>query len=192
MTWSENITEELTPPAGAPGCLLASRLATTLPEYTMRLIHAGGENTEESQQTFGKRHWTLMTPGYNLGYETASQENLNGRVLDYSRGKGLGGSTATNFCVYTRGSSVDYDNWADLVGDDIWCWENARERFNKVSLAQSSSLLSFRLLQFERFHQPSKEVERFLHGSDTAHGFHGYVFGFFCRVLTLAPGIDLV
>lgn len=73
-----------------------------------------------------------MTPGYNWGYKTVPQEQLKDRQIDYSRGKGLGGSTAINFCVYTRGPSADYEHWAQLVGDDTWRWEKVQKRFNKV------------------------------------------------------------
>lgn len=73
-----------------------------------------------------------MTPGYNWGYKTLPQDNLKGREIDYSRGKGLGGSTAINFCVYTRGPRADYEHWAELVGDDTWRWENVQKRFNTV------------------------------------------------------------
>lgn len=73
-----------------------------------------------------------MTPGYNWGYKTIPQEQLNRREIDYSRGKGLGGSTAINYCVYTRGPEADYEHWADVVGDDVWRWKNVLQRFKKV------------------------------------------------------------
>ena len=73
-----------------------------------------------------------MTPGYNWGFKTVPQSQLAGREIDCSRGKGLGGSTAINFCVYTKGASADYDQWAELVGDDTWRWEDSQRRFSKV------------------------------------------------------------
>ena len=98
----------------------------------MLLIEAGGVNQNPEFQTYGERHWTLATaPGYNWGYKTVPQVEL-GREIDQSRGKGLGGSSAINFCVYTRGPRVDYDRWAEEVGDDTWCWEKVQERFKKV------------------------------------------------------------
>lgn len=117
---------------GASGSLLASRLAKSLPHHTIALIDAGGENADEADQIFGERHFSQMLPGYNWGYKTVPQEHLKAREIDCSRGKGLGGSTAINFCVYTRGPKADYDHWAELVGDDAWRWENAQKRFNKV------------------------------------------------------------
>ncbi|MCJ1455564.1 hypothetical protein MMC28_005919 [Mycoblastus sanguinarius] len=119
--------------AGAAGCLLASRLAKGFPQQSILLIDAGGPNVDPNYQTFGERHWTHATaPGYNWGYKTVPQEHLEERKLDYSRGKGLGGSTSINFCVYTRGPKADYDRWAQLVEDDTWSWDYVLERFKKL------------------------------------------------------------
>ena len=120
---------------GPAGCILASRIATSLPHSTVLLIEAGGKNEDPEHQTYGARHWTFVTaPGYNWGYTTTPQPNLQGREINYSRGKGLGGSTSINFCVYTRGPKADYDEWAINVGDDAWNWKHALERFKRVHL----------------------------------------------------------
>ena len=119
--------------AGAAGCLLASSLAKSLPHHSILLLDAGGPNTDPSHQTFGERHWTLKNAtDYNWGYKTVPQENLAGREIDCSRGKGLGGSTAINFCIWTRGSKNDYEKWAEIVGCDDWRWNNVLERFKTV------------------------------------------------------------
>jgi choline dehydrogenase-like flavoprotein len=76
--------------------------------------------------------WTYMsepTPG------------LNGRSVIVPRGHVLGGSSSISTrmvsnalnlveyslpadgMVYTRGSSDDYDNWAELGGDRRWSWK---------------------------------------------------------------------
>ena len=103
---------------------------------TIALIDAGGTNADPDHQSYGARWWTFMTvPGYNWGYKTTPQEHLDGREIEYSRGKGLGGSTCINFCVYTRGPKADYEQWAQLVGDDSWSWEHVLERFKKVCLS---------------------------------------------------------
>lgn len=68
----------------------------------------------------------------NWGYKTTPQTQLKGQQIDYSRGRGLGGSTAINFCCWVVGADEDYNHWADLVGDDVWRWNNVKERFKKV------------------------------------------------------------
>ena len=122
--------------------MLASRLSTSLKQCKILLIEAGGQNTDLKHQSFGTRYWTLATaPGYEWGYKTVPQDHLQGRNIGYARGKGMGGSTAINFCVFTRGPKADYDKWANDVGDDAWSWQHALERFKKVSL-EVSLLLS--------------------------------------------------
>lgn len=68
----------------------------------------------------------------NWGYKTTPQEHCNGRQLDYSRGKGLGGGSAINFGVYTVGARDDYDEWASVVGDDTFAWKNMQARFKNL------------------------------------------------------------
>lgn len=83
--------------------------------------------------SFGERFWTRAAArGYNWGYKTIPQQFLNDRNIDQSRGKGLGGSTAINFCVYTRGPMADYDRWAAEVDDERYDWDHALQRFKTV------------------------------------------------------------
>ena len=113
--------------------MLATRLALSLTHFRILLLEAGGENADPKHQSYGDRHWTFATaPGYDWGYKTIPQEYLQGREINYNRGKGLGGSTAINFCVFTRGPQADYDTWADEAGDDSWSWKYAVERFKEV------------------------------------------------------------
>lgn len=123
----------------------------------MLLLDAGEANADKDQQIFSERHFSRALPGLNWGYKTVPQDYLNGRQIEYDRGKGLGGSTAINFCVYTRGARADYEHWANLVDDDTWCWENVQKRFNR----------------FERCQRPPKELEKFVSWSDSCHGFEG-------------------
>jgi choline dehydrogenase-like flavoprotein len=57
---------------------------------------------------------------------------LAGQSIDYSRGKGLGGSTAINFCGWTVGARDDFDEYAALVGDDHFGWENVKKCLRRI------------------------------------------------------------
>lgn len=73
-----------------------------------------------------------MSPGMNWGYKTTPQPGLDGRELDYSRGKGLGGSSAINFSVFDIGPKDDFELIAQIAGDDSWNWQHAQARFKKL------------------------------------------------------------
>ena len=98
----------------------------------MLLVEAGGPNDGEDLRVDGKRWLTFMEDGMNWGYKTEPQEHCEGRCIDYSRGKGLGGSSAINFGVYSIGAKDDYEEWARLVGDDAYGWEHMKRRFKEI------------------------------------------------------------
>lgn len=57
------------------------------------------------------------------------------------RGRGLGGSSAVNFCSWVIGYQEDYDEWADLVQDPCWKWEGrdgTKQRFRKIERVHDS------------------------------------------------------
>ncbi|MDI1490431.1 MAG: hypothetical protein OHK93_001634 [Ramalina farinacea] len=144
---------------GASGCALASTLAKGLPNHQILLLEGGGKNDDKAYTTLAERHWALVAPGYNWGYKTIPQKHLDDREIDQSRGKGLGGSTAINFCVYTRGPEADYDRWADLVGDSDWAWKSSLSRYRRI----------------EKCRQPSTKYQEMVHIATKDHGEDGPV-----------------
>lgn len=67
----------------------------------------------------------------NWAFQTVPQAGLNGRRGYQPRGRALGGSSAINAMLYTRGHRKDYDEWADL-GCDGWDWDNVFPFFRKA------------------------------------------------------------
>lgn len=120
---------------GTSGCLLASRLAgaPVTPRHKVLLVEAGGEAEEDSENLIPG----LVVPKFgndagNWLYKTAPQEQLNGRTIVYPRGRGMGGSSANNFSSWCRGPKCDWDDWADVVGDKWWKWENVVEYLKEI------------------------------------------------------------
>ena len=114
--------------AGTAGCLLANRLSRD-PSRRVLLIEAGGKDDY---------HWVHIPVGYlycignprtDWLYQTEPAVGLNGRTLRYPRGKVLGGCSSINGMIYMRGQSRDYDQWAELTGDDEWRWSNCLPDF---------------------------------------------------------------
>ncbi|RDV00196.1 GMC family oxidoreductase [Trinickia dinghuensis] len=119
--------------AGSGGCALAGRLARQCPDATIALIEAGPHTA---------RNWLVNTPlglaalvpfklKTNYGYLTAPQPGLAGRRGYQPRGRGLGGSSAINAMIYTRGHPLDYDEWASL-GCTGWGWSEVLPYFRRA------------------------------------------------------------
>ncbi|KAL9567414.1 hypothetical protein ACKAV7_008364 [Fusarium commune] len=117
---------------GPAGCAVAASLSRTARKPSVLLLEAGGENADRDLRVDGQRWTTLFNKAMNWGYKTTPQEHANNRELDYSRGKGLGGSSAINFGVYTVGARDDYEEWARIVGDDAYRWDKIQARFKRL------------------------------------------------------------
>jgi choline dehydrogenase len=63
-------------------------------------------------------------------FETLPDEGLNGRKLQWPRGKVLGGSSSLNGLLYVRGQPEDYDRWQQL-GNRGWGWDDVLPLFRR-------------------------------------------------------------
>lgn len=113
--------------------MLAARLAQSAKKPSVLLLEAGGKNDDVSYRVPADR-FTLAfkEESLNWGYKTEPQNHLKGQQIDYSRGKGLGGSTAINFSCWVIGADEDFNEWARKVGDEAWNWNNVKQRFKKI------------------------------------------------------------
>ncbi len=115
--------------AGTAGCVLANRLSAD-PTVRVALLEAGGRDDYI---------WTKIPVGYlycmgnprtDWCFRTEKSEGLNGRALNYPRGKVLGGCSAINGMIYMRGQARDYDGWRQL-GNAGWGWDDVLPYFLK-------------------------------------------------------------
>lgn len=111
---------------------MAASLARSARHPNVLLLEAGGSNGDRNLRVDGQRWTTFQNNGMNWGYKTTAQDHCNDREIDYSRGKGIGGSSAVNFGVYSVGARGDYDEWARIVGDNAFEWERMQERFKSL------------------------------------------------------------
>lgn len=70
---------------------------------------------------------------YLWDYYSEPEEALGGATPDLWQGKVLGGGTAVNAMVYTRGAASVYDEWSELSGNDGLAWASILENFEAVS-----------------------------------------------------------
>ncbi|KAI0023582.1 hypothetical protein F4780DRAFT_769180 [Xylariomycetidae sp. FL0641] len=119
--------------AGPAGSALAAGLARAAARPTVLLLEAGGANDDPGLRVSGQRFLTAREPGLAWGYATAPQARAGGRALAYTRGRGLGGSSAVNFSVFTRGARDDYAAWAARAGGDPdFAWDRMRARYARL------------------------------------------------------------
>jgi 4-pyridoxate dehydrogenase len=75
----------------------------------------------------GKLHERRM---FDWGFVTEPEPNLNGRSIEASRGKVLGGSSSVNVMAYTRGNPGDFDRWAQK-GATGWSYADVLPYFKR-------------------------------------------------------------
>ncbi|NNJ76193.1 MAG: NAD(P)-binding protein, partial [Anderseniella sp.] len=88
--------------AGSAGCAIAARLSEN-PSVSVALIEAGGRDSSPWIHIPVGYFKTIQNPALNWMYRTASDPGLNGRKLNWPRGKTLGGSSSINGLLYVRG-----------------------------------------------------------------------------------------
>jgi len=117
--------------AGTAGCVLANRLSAD-PGVSVLLLEAGGRDDWI---------WIHIPVGYlycignsrtDWCYKTQAEPGLNGRAINFPRGRVLGGSSSINAMLVLRGQARDYDEWAQLSGDSGWAWRNVLPVFMGV------------------------------------------------------------
>ena len=116
---------------GSAGCALAARLSED-PAASVCLLEAGGANTETLVRMPAGVGSLIKAKGkHNWGFWTEPEPHLDNRRLWWPRGKGLGGSSAINGMVYTRGHPQDYDEWRQM-GLAGWSFDDLLPYFRRL------------------------------------------------------------
>lgn len=113
--------------AGSAGCLLANRLSAD-PGTKVCVLEAGGEDRWIWFHIPVGYLFAIGNPRSDWMFRTEPIPGLNGRAIDYPRGKAVGGSSAINAMIYMRGQAADYDGWRQL-GLDGWGWDDVKPVF---------------------------------------------------------------
>src|SRR5262245_21614771 len=115
--------------AGSAGCVLASRLSAD-PNTRVLLLEAGGRDNWIWFHIPVGYLFAIGNPRSDWMFKTETVPGLNGRSLNYPRGKVIGGSSSINAMIYRRGQSADYDHWRQL-GLAGWGWDDVLPFFKQ-------------------------------------------------------------
>jgi choline dehydrogenase len=115
--------------AGAAGCVLANRLSGD-PSIRVLLVEAGPADRGWRIHMPAALAYPMQNPRLNWGYCTQPQPHLDGRRINWPRGRVLGGSSSINGMVYVRGHPLDFERW-EQEGAQGWNWASVLPYFKR-------------------------------------------------------------
>ncbi len=114
---------------GSAGCVLAARLSED-PAARVLLLEAGGLDRHPFYHL--PAGFAKMTKGIGAwGWSSVPQKHMGDRVFRYTQARVIGGGSAINAQIYTRGNALDYDEWRQkgCVG---WGYDDVLPYFRKA------------------------------------------------------------
>lgn len=126
--------------SGSGGSVVANRLSENS-NWTVLLLEAGPEEIILDEIPLFVSH--IINSDFNWGYRTERSDSvclaMKNQKCNWPRGKVMGGTSVTNYMVYTRGVPHDYDGWAAL-GNTGWSFKDVLPYFKKSEDMLSAEL----------------------------------------------------
>jgi len=113
---------------GSAGSTLAARLSEDESARVL-LLEAGGSDRHPFFHL--PAGFAKMTKGIgSWGWSTTPQKAMQNKVFNYTQAKVIGGGSAINAQIYTRGAAQDYDEWRQM-GCEGWSYDEVLPYFKK-------------------------------------------------------------
>jgi choline dehydrogenase len=116
--------------AGSAGCTVAARLSEN-PACRVLLIEAGSADVSRPSLQNPVLWPSTFGTDVDWAYRTIPQARAARRMIDWPRGKILGGSSSINAMIWVWGHAADFDQWA-YAGSHGWDFARLRPIFQKV------------------------------------------------------------
>lgn len=115
---------------GASGLLVATHLSED-PEVQVLVIEAGDDLTADPRVNVPAMWTQLCGSSADWRFKTSPQKALDGRQMEFSQGRLLGGSAALNTMLFILSAKSNLDQWAEL-GNEGWDWDSLCKSLSKV------------------------------------------------------------
>ncbi|KAK8129529.1 GMC oxidoreductase [Apiospora kogelbergensis] len=116
---------------GIAGSVISSRLIEQDRTLKILMIEAGPDVSSRTDITY-VNSTNLIMGDFDYNDQTVPQLNMNNRQIGNAGGRALGGGSVINTGGWTRGDKVDYDLWAETVGDQRWSYDSQLQYFRKT------------------------------------------------------------
>lgn len=116
--------------AGSAGCVLANRLSEN-PGVSVAIVEAGGRDNNPWIHVPAGYYRTMLDPTVTWQFGSGPEPHLNDRIVNWPRGRVVGGTSAINGLLYVRGQSQDFDTWRQL-GNTGWSFEDVLPYFKRA------------------------------------------------------------
>jgi choline dehydrogenase len=113
--------------AGSAGCTIAARLSEDS-GCRVLLVEAGGTDIDRPALQSPVLWPSNFGTDVDWAYRTTPQPKAAGRVVDWPRGKVIGGSSSINAMIWVWGHGADFDQWA-YAGNHGWDYASLKPVF---------------------------------------------------------------
>ncbi|KAI1787645.1 GMC oxidoreductase [Ganoderma leucocontextum] len=139
---------------GTAGLVLAARLSED-PDKSVLVLEAGGVHLGDPMIDLPASYGTFFkNKEYDWAFMTVPQKHAENTSFFWPRGKGLGGSSATNFYLWNRPGEEDINAW-ERLGNPGWNWKNFLKysiKCEKLIPASEEATEAERLTYDEKLH----------------------------------------
>ena len=116
--------------AGSAGCVLANRLSAD-PKVTVALLEAGPRDLNPWIHIPAGYYRNILNPSITWQFGCGPEPHLGNRMVNWPRGRVLGGTSAINGLLYVRGQAADFNHWRQL-GNVGWSYDDCLPFFKRA------------------------------------------------------------